>query len=161
MRFNTHDRTPKIQTTKSVRILLGIGFGMIIALLFFSAIVCSAYVNSVMPAVIILVPMLLLAMLIMIPQKDMDKAFVEIVNDVITVTDFYFGIKKEKVYSVHDIGCAKVFMGYSMSVRGYRHSNVGISYIVFSDNNGKYMFKLICVPETKEFFGAYLKQQQS
>ena len=96
-------------------------------------------------------------MFIIITQKDMDKAFVEVVDGAITVADYYFGIKKEKVFSEHNIGCAEVILGYSMRVRGYRYSNVGTTYIVFYDKNGKYMFKILCAPETKEFFGAYLK----
>ena len=158
MRFNTHDRTPRIETKKAVKILLAIGFGMIIALFLFGAIVCSVYINSVMPVMVILAPALLLAILIFVIKKDMDKAFVEVVNDVITVTDYYFGVKQEKVFSVHDIGCAEVIIGQSMRVRGYRHSFIGMNYIVFSDNNGKYMFKILYASETKEFFGDYLKK---
>ena len=156
MKFNTHNRTPKIETKKSVKILLYAGFGMVIVLFLFVAIVCSVYINSVMPAVVILAPIILIAMFIIITQKDMDKAFVEVVNGAITVTDYYFGIKKEKVFSAHNIGCADIFPGYSMRVRGYRYSNVGTTYIVFFDKNGRYMFKILCVLETKEFFGAYL-----
>ncbi len=160
MKFHTHHGTSVIKTEKSTKTVFGICCGLVIAIFFFMAIACSFYANSITPAVVILVPMLLLAVLIAITQKDMDKASVEVVNDVITVTDFYFGIKREKVYSVQDIGCAEVLIGYSMRVRGYRYSNGGMTYIVFKDMNGKYMFKVLCVPETKELFEAYLKQQQ-
>lgn len=54
MRFNTHDRTPKIKTNKTLKIMLAIGFSMPIALLVFIAIVCSLYISSVMPAVLAL-----------------------------------------------------------------------------------------------------------
>ena len=156
MRFNTHDRTPKIETKKSVKIMLTIGFGLIISLFLFMAIVCSLYINSVMPAVVILTPVLVLALLIAVSQKDMDRAFIKIVDDVITVTDYYFGVKKEKTFSMCDIETAEILIGYSIRVRGYRYSNAGCTYIVFRGNGGKYMFKVICVPETKEFFGKYL-----
>ena len=156
MRFNTHNRTPKIETKKSVKIMLTIGFGLIISLFLFMAIVCSLYINSVMPAVMLLTPVLVLAILIAVPQKDMDRAFIEIVDDVITVTDYYFGIKKEKTFSMCDIETAEILIGYSIRVRGYRYSNTGCTYIVFRGNGGKYMFKVICVPETKQFFGKYL-----
>ena len=158
MRFNTHNRTPKIKTKKSVKIMLTIGFGLIISLFLFMAIVCSLYINSVMPAVLILTPVLVLAILIAVSQKDMDRAFIEIVDDVITVTDYYFGIKKEKTFSMQDIGYTEVLIGSSMRIRGYRYSNAGMTYIVFRDGNGKYMFKIICTPETKEFFKDYMKQ---
>ena len=156
MRFNTHNRTPKIETKKSVKIMLTIGFGLIISFLLFMAIVCSLYINSVIPAVVILVPVLVLAILIVITQKDMDRAYVEILDDVVVVADYYFGVKKEKTFSMCEIETAEILIGYSIRVRGYRYSNAGCTYIVFRGNGGKYMFKVICVPETKQFFSKYL-----
>ncbi|MBE6981823.1 MAG: hypothetical protein E7437_05820 [Ruminococcaceae bacterium] len=156
MRFNTHDRTPKIETKKSVKIMLAISFCLIVSLFLFIAIVCFLYIDSVMPAVVILTPVLMLAILIAIVQKDMEKAFIEIVDDVVSVTDYYFGVKKEKKFSMCEIETAEILIGYSMRVRGYRYSNAGCAYIVFRGNDGKYMFKVICVPETKQFFSKYL-----
>ena len=156
MKFNAHDRTPKIKTKKSVKIMLIICFALILLSFLFAAIVCSLSINSVMPAVVILTPVLMLAILIAITQMDMDKAFIEIVDDVISVTDYYFGIKKEKIFSMHEIKTAEILIGSSMRVHGYRYSNVGYTYIVFRDHGGKYMFKVICVPETKQFFSKYL-----
>ena len=86
----------------------------------------------------------------------MDKAFVEIVDDVVSVTDYYFGVKKEKTFSMCEIETAEILIGYSIRVHGYRYSNAGCTYIVFRGNGGKYMFKVICVPETKQFFSKYL-----
>ena len=157
MRFNTHNRTPKIETKKAVKIMLTISFGLIISLFLFMAIVCSLYIDSVMPAIVILTPVLVLAILIALTQKDMDRAYVEIVDDAIIVTDYYIGIKTEKIFYMPDIATAEILFGYSMRVHGYRYSNAGCSYIVFRDKSGKYMFKIICVPETKQFFGKYLK----
>ena len=88
--------------------------------------------------------------------KDMERAFIEITDDKITVTDFYFGIRREKTFSLGEIECAEITTGYSMRVRGYRHSGAGCTYIVFRDKAGNYMFKLICVPETKQYFRKYL-----
>ena len=156
MRFNTHDRTPKIETKKSVKIMLTIGFSLIILLFLFMAIVCSLYINSVMPAVLILIPVLVLAILIAVSQKDMDRAFIEIVDDVVTATDYYFGIKNEKTFSMREIDTVEILSGYSIRVSGYRYANAGCTYIVFRGNGGKYLFKVICVPETKGFFGKYL-----
>ncbi len=156
MRFNTHDRTPKIGTKKSLKIILALSYGLMISFFLFMSIVCSLYINSVMPAVLILTPVLVLAILIAVSQKDMDRAFIEIVDDVITVTDYYFGIKNEKTFSMREIDTAEILIGSSMRVHGYRYSNAGCTYIVFRDNGGKYMFKIICVPETKQFFGKYL-----
>ena len=156
MRFNTHDRTPKIETKKSLKIMLALSYGFMISFFLFMSIACSLYINSVMPVVLILAPISVLAILIAVSQKDMDRACIEIVDDVISVTDYYFGIKNEKTFSMREIDTAEILIGSSMRVRGYRYANAGCTYIVFRDNGGKYMFKVICVPETKEFFGKYL-----
>lgn len=157
MRFNTHERTPKVEPKPSIKIILIIGFGLIVALLILAAIACSLSANSIMPAVVILVPMLVLAILFAQILKDMEKAYIEIADDAIFATDYYFGIKSEKEFSVRQIGTAEILLGSSIRVRGYRYSNAGCTYIVFRDKRGKYMFKVICVPETKQFFGKYLK----
>ena len=75
MRFNTHNITPKIETKKSVKIMLTISFGLIISLFLFMAIVCSLYIDSFMPAVVILAPVLVLAILIAISQKGHGESF--------------------------------------------------------------------------------------
>ena len=157
MRFNTHNRTPKIETKKSVKIMLTISFGLIISLFLFFAIVCSLYIESVMPAVVILTPVLVLAILFAQTLKDMEKAYIEIDDDAIFVTDYYFGIRSEKEFSVRQIGTAEILLGSSMRVRGYRYSSAGCAYIVFRDVCDRYMFKVICVPETKQLFSKYLK----
>lgn len=157
MIFNTHDRTPKIQSSKTVKVIFAINIGLFGAVFLFMAIVCSLEINSIMPAVLILVPVSVLAMLIVIPQRDMDKATVEIVGDKIIATDYYFGIKKEKSFLTSDIAVAEVLTGHSLRIRGYRYSMAGFTYIVFRDHHGKYMFKIICLPETMQVFGRYLK----
>ena len=158
MRFHTHDRTPKTKMAKSVKVMLAVAFGLMSALFVFLAMVCSLCTNSIAPAVLILTPVFVLAVLFTMVQKDMAKAYVEMNNDTITVVDYYFGIKKEKSFLIHDITNAEMIMGYSMRVRGYRYSYGGCSYIVIRGNNGKYLFKIICVPETKQFFEKYFNR---
>jgi len=149
MRFNTHDRTPKIKPKKFIIILLSVSIGLIIAPSLFCAIVCSFYANSIMPAVIILLPVLVLSLLTAITLKDRDKSYVEINDNVITVVDYYFGLKKEKTFLMQNIASAKIGVGRYM----------GCSYIIFRDNCGKYMFNIICVPETKQYFEKYLNRR--
>lgn len=161
MRFHTHDRTPKIETNKTVKILLAVNFGLIASLFLFFAVVCSIYSNSIMPAILILIPLSVLATFIAITQKDMDKAYIEIADDRIMVADYYFGIQCKKIFSMSEIGTAEILTGHSMQVRGYRYCNAGCDYIVFKDHRGKYMFKVISVPETKKFFSKYLNQAQA
>ena len=157
MKFHTHGRTPKPKYKEPVYILLGVLYGLFIFAFLFSAIICSIYAGSFAPATVILTTMFLIAALMFITQKDMDKAYVEVDNDVITVVDYYCDIKKEKIFSVQDIGYAEILAASSVRIRGYVHNISCISYIVFRDIGSKYMFKIICLPERKEFFGKYLK----
>ncbi len=158
MKFNTHNKMPKSETSKSVKILLGISVSMVLALLIFASIVCSLYTSNFLPAILILTPICLLISLLCITQKDMDKAYVEITDNTISVVDYYFGIQKKKTFTIQDIAFAEIIIGYSIHNCGYRYSNIGCTYIVFRDNRGKYLFKVICVPETEEFFANYIHQ---
>lgn len=138
--------------------MLVIGYSLIITLFALVAIVCSLYISSPAPAIVILIPMFILTGLTWIVQKDMNRAYVEISGDTITVVDYYFGIRKEKAFQTLDISGAEIVIGYSMRVRGYRYSNGGCTYLVFRDHSGHYLFKVMCVPETKQFFDHYLRQ---
>ena len=158
MRFHTHNRTPKIKMPKLVLLMCIAAYGLLLALFVFTAIVCSIYANSVDPAVLILTPVLILTALFLIMQKDMERAYIEINDDTIRAVDYYFGMKKEKSFLIQDIANAQIVHGYSMRVHGYRYSMCGSTYIVFRDSIGKYLFKVLCVPETKQFFDNYINQ---
>lgn len=56
MRFNTHDRTPRPKTKKSLKILFGFMTGLFLGMFLFMAVVCSLEINSFVPAVVILTP---------------------------------------------------------------------------------------------------------
>lgn len=142
--------------SKSIKRMILVECGLCLAFFVFCAIVCSLYVNHVAPAVLMLTPVFILAALFWITQKDMDKAYIEANEDTIRSVDYYFGIKKEKSFFIQDIAYAEIAGCYSMRVHGYRHSMCGFSYIVFRDNTGKYLLKVICVPETEQFFEKYL-----
>ena len=146
MRFNTHSRTPKNKTPKSVKLMLIGECGLLLAIFAFMAIVCSLYINSVAPAVLIITPVFILTAIFLVTQKDMEKEYIEINDDTISVVDYYFGIKKEKSFLIQDIANAEIVNGYSMRVHGYMYSMCGSTYIVFRDNNDKYLFKVLCVP---------------
>lgn len=102
VRFNTHHRTPKTETATAVKILLAFGFGLLFALFGILAIVCSLYIESVLPPVFVLAPAIILSLLIMIMQKDMDKAYIEINSVDISAVDYYFGAKIEKHFLYSD-----------------------------------------------------------
>ena len=97
-----------------------------------------------------------MAIITLIPFKDMEKAYIEIKENKIHVVDYYCGIKKEKLFSFSDITSAEICIGNSLKVKGYRISEMGIQYIVFR-NGKKYLFKIIHLPETEEIFKQYLQ----
>ena len=89
----------------------------------------------------------------------MNKAYVQIDGENITVVDYYWLSKKEKSFTFDEIKTAEIALGYSFRVRGYRYSMMGFSYIVFRNADNKYLFKIINCPETNEFFSKYFQIQ--
>ncbi len=80
------------------------------------AVVCSVYDKSIMPALVVLAPVAAIAILAVIMERDIRKAFIEIIDNHIAVTDFYLDLKAEKTFSVSEIGTAEITIGYSMRV---------------------------------------------
>ena len=154
MIFNTHDRTPKIKTNKTLKIMLISCWSFIGAVFLFFAIATSIMSRSILPALIILIPTILIVTTI-----DMNKAYVQIEGNNITVVDYYFFSKKERCFKIDEIKTAEIELGYSFRVRGYRYSMMGFSYIVFRNDNNKYLFKVINCPETNDFFSKHFTIQ--
>ena len=122
------------------------------ALFLFAAIATSIMSRSILPALIILIPTILIVTFVFVTTIDMNKAYVQIEGNNITVVDYYFFSKKERSFNFDEIKTAEIALGYSFRVRGYRYSMMGYSYIIFRDTNNKYLFKVINCPETNEFF---------
>ena len=129
------------------------------ALFLFFAIATSIISHSILPALIILIPATLIVTFIIVSSIDMNKAYVQIEGDNITVVDFYFFSKKERSFKFDEIKAAEIALGYSFRIRGYRYSMMGFSYIVFRNDNNKYLFKVINCPETNEYFSKHLEIQ--
>ena len=157
MKFYTHKRIPNIDENNSFKVWIGILKGVISTVFCFIGIVCSICSNSLIPVAIMFLFIALFMLSIWSTNKDINNAFVKFDNEVVTVVDYYFGIKRVKVFSIKDIGFAEILLASSLRVRGNRYSILGMQYIVVSDKNSKYMFKTICTAETKEFFNQYLK----
>ena len=122
------------------------------AVFLFFAIATSIMSRSILPALIILIPTILIVTFVFVTTIDMNKAYVQIEGNNITVVDYYFFSKKERSFNFDEIKTAEIALGYSFRVRGYRYSMMGYSYIIFRDTNNKYLFKVINCPETNEFF---------
>ena len=159
MIFNTHDRTPKIKTNKTLKIMLISCWSFIGAVFLFFAIATSIMSRSILPALIILIPVTLIVAFAIIVTTDMNKAYVQIEGNNVTVVDYYFFSKKERCFKIDEIKTTEIVLGYSFRVRGYRYSMMGFSYIVFRNADNKYLFKIINCPETNEFFSMHLEIQ--
>ena len=159
MIFNTHDRTPKIKTNKTLKTMLILCWSLMGALFLFAAIATSIMSRSILPALIILIPTILIVTFVIITTIDMNKAYVQIEGNNITVVDYYFFSKKERCFKIDGIKTAEIELGYSFRVRGYRYSMMGFSYIVFRNDNNKYLFKVINCPETNDFFSKHFTIQ--
>ena len=97
MIFNTHDRTPKIKTNKTLKILLSLCWSLMGVLFLFVAIATSIMSRSILPALIILIPTILIVTFVIVTTIDMNKAYVQIEGNNITVVDYYFFSKKRKM----------------------------------------------------------------
>ena len=159
MIFNTHDRTPKIKTNKTLKIMLISCWSFMGAVFLFFAIATSIMSHSILPAAITLSPVTFIAALVIVTTIDMNKAYIQIDDENITVVDYYWLSKKEKSFTFDEIKTAEIALGYSFPVRGYRYSMMGFSYIVFRNADNKYLFKIINCPETNEFFSKYFQIQ--
>ena len=129
------------------------------AVFLFFAIATSILSRSILPALIILIPTILIVTFVIVTIIDMNKAYVRIEGNNITVVDYYFFSKKERSFNFDEIKTAEIALGYSFRVRGYRYGMMGFSYIVFRNANNKYLFKVINCPETNEFFSKHFTIQ--
>ena len=156
MKLNTHDRTPRPENSKLIKglfVLCGILMYSIFVLVSFA---CFYYAHSFIGGISVMLIPILLTTIILIHIKDIEKAYIEIKENEIYIADYYWGVKKEKHISYTDITSAEICIGYSHKVKGYRLSFAGMRYIVFKHDK-KYLFKIICLPETEEIFKQYLQ----
>ena len=160
MKLNTHDRTPRPKDSKLVKGLLMLCGILMLSIFGLASFACFYYAKSIMGGIsVILIPILMTAV-ILTHIKDMKRAYVEIIDDEISVVDYYWGIKKEKHFTFSDITSAEICIGYSHKVKGYRYSGLGMRYIVFRNDN-QYLFKIIALPQTEELFQKYLERVNS
>lgn len=156
MTFHTHDSILKTKTNKLLKRLLLCCYVFLTGVILFIAIVTSVSMKSVVPGILIFTLFASLSVFSYAMYFDMAKAYVQIEENHITIADYYFFIKKEKMISVQKIMKAEILPGISSRMRGARMSR--LSYIVFMDENDQYLFKVMCSPETEKFFGKYFEK---
>lgn len=156
MRLNTYYPTPiseKCKRDDKVGIALWcFFFGSFFALTLFVAI----YTGAIGIAVLAIV-FLLFCAFGPVWISDTRKAYVEIIGDHILVVDYYCGAKKEREIPLCRIAKAKStcipLHGY---IGNYLGDGVRPFYLVFRDAKGKYLFKIIDLPETRAVFEKYV-----
>ena len=148
--FFTHKSTENSQSSPTLK-RLGVACGVLVgAFLVFIATVLSVSSQSIVPAIIVIAPFVVIAGVVSVTLSDMGMAYVEICENDVTVVDYYLGIEKVKRFSIDEIKKVEIILGYSMSVRGYRHGH-GETYLVFKDGNGRYLFKILNYPAAYAF----------
>ncbi|MBE6662501.1 MAG: hypothetical protein E7606_04380 [Ruminococcaceae bacterium] len=155
MIFKTHDLPQRYRATKGAKIALTVCGVMcaFIPILALVAIVIETH-TFIAPFCVTILPFLLICGIWAIILYDMKRAFVEFDGDKIAVTDYYFGIKREKIFLKKDVLSVEITKQYPTKVRGYYFSGRGLSdleYIVFRGEKNKYLLKLIGSEETKTY----------
>ena len=97
MIFNTHDRTLKIKTNKTLKIMLISCWSFVGAVFLFFAIATSIMSHNILPAAITLIPVTFIAAFVIVTTIDMNKAYIQIDGENITVVDYYFFQEKKNV----------------------------------------------------------------
>lgn len=155
MTFYTHDRTPRSEPKPLLKKMFIFAYGLCVLLFLFMAIAVSISIQNALPGMIILIVFICLNVFVSAFIFDIRKSYVQIEKDHITITEYYFFIKKEKIISIQKIKKAEVLPGVSFRLHGPRLSR--ISYIVLNDASDQYLFKIIDSPETREYFAKYFK----
>ena len=149
MTFHTHDRI--LKTNKLLKRLLVCCYVFLTGIILFIAIATSVSMKSVVSGVLILTLFAVLSVFAFAAYFDMARAYIQIEENHITVADYYFFIKKEKVISVQKIIKAEILPGISSRMSR-------LSYIVFMDENDQYLFKVMRSSETEKYFGKYFEK---
>ena len=156
MKLNTHDRTPRPKNSKLIKGLFLFCWLLMFSIFCLGSFACFYYAKSIAGGLSVLLIPILMTAILLTHIKDMERAYVEIIDDEISVVDYYWGVKKEKHFALSDITSAEICIGYSHKVKGYRFSFSGMRYIVFK-NGDKYLFKIIALPETEDIFKEYIR----
>ena len=154
MKLNTYDHTPRPKRGKPISV------SVIIATVFIYGIVgllAAIYFHDsqwILGIVIILAAIFVTTM-VLAAKKDIEESYVEILGDNIHIVDYPLGIKREKRIKFSDITSAEICHAYSSKTKGCHFSTAADHFIVFFSGK-KYLFKIICLPETKEIFGQFI-----
>lgn len=155
MRLNTHSQTIPSKLPKFLVAMFCVGIGLMYFIFLLCAFACFYYAKSVIGGILMILIPIALTTWHCITTKDIINAYIEIDGNSICVVDYYFGIKKQRMFLFSDITSAEIVPAYSYRIKGYRYNYMGTHYIVLRKDT-KYLFKIIYLPETENIFKHFL-----
>ena len=155
LKLNTYDYTPRPQKSNSISVSVIVAAALLYGIVGFLAYIHFCDCQWLLGIVVILAAVFTTIM-VFAAKKDIENSYIEIVENDIYIVDYPLGIKKEKRITFSDITSAEICHAYSSKTKGCRFSTAADHFIVFY-NGKKYLFKIICLPETKEVFKQYLQ----
>ncbi len=120
MKLFTHSRTPKPEISKTIIAFLVISIALIcfmfgcVSFTFFST---NDYIAGTLVAI---VPFTMLTFVYII-MRDIDKAYIEIDENMVHTVDYYFGKKRERYFQISEITSKEIIFAFSPSfkIKGY------------------------------------------
>lgn len=151
MRINIHNTTPSSAVPKWF-IWMFIALFLLVYSLFAMMSFCLIYyARSILSGIIIaLIPFAFLAYFLLL-YRALAYSFAEITDELVVLTEFYFGRKTVREIPISHIHHTKQLFPSSFKLCGLRIPNSNVPYIVFYDRQERQLFKLRAYPEALKF----------
>ena len=143
MIFNKYDRTPRIKTKPWIKAMLISCYALLITVFLFMGTVMSIEARSIFPFLITFLSISFFALVILARIYDMCKAYIEIENETIKVTDYPFFKKRERFFALRDIKRVKWEGGGGPGA---------MPLLALKNDQNKTLFRIIYAPETIAYF---------
>ena len=163
MKVYTHgDPIPPGSQSKAARLAEGLLKFMYLfmgAFILFVVVVMCLYIHSIAPALVVLVPVGILAAGLAEQMWDFKHAYVELNGTELQQVDYLFWCPRKRQVSMTEIVQAEVYHSGSSRIPGRQWGMQlgGLqSYIVFYDARGKARFRLVYTPERAAFFRQFV-----
>lgn len=153
MRFNTHEETPANSPSTALKVALILVCLLVYGIILGMCIWAWPYHDPIWFKIFFLSLFILLPLLPFMMCYDLTHAYVEISEDTVTVVDHYCFIKRERQMRIQDVESVEIREAFEG--RGYHLR--GKEYLYFLNSKGKYLFKLIKLPETEDLILQYLQ----
>ena len=154
LKLNTYDHTPRPKRGKPISV------SVIIAAFIYGIVGLLAAIyfhdSQWFLGIVVILSAIFATAMVLAAKKDIEESYVEILGNSIHIVDYPLGIKKEKRFKFSDITSAEICHAYSPKTKGCHFSTAADHFIVFFSSK-KYLFKIVCLPETKEIFSQFIQ----